>query len=556
MAVHVLIITPTTGFGELIRETLRDEGKYLPMLVSTGEGAIACATQTQFDLAIIDADLEDVHPASLARSLRKIIPNLHLIIFPPESGEGRSALVDVLPDAFMDKPFYIPDLVETTARVLGFNLVPSQVSPQPLSSIADENISASVEDTQAPVNSVASVKQAPIISKPQSSQPAPPWLEDVSRAAQYLTRLSLETAAQAALISRSGQLWAYAGQLSQLAANELAIAVNQFWNDESNSDLVRFVRLDATGEELMLYATSLGANLVLALAFEAETPFSKIRAQAGHLARALSTPPVINSESGFEQELILENTFTQNNLVENRQNIIPSTNLPSIISIANSPLPEKIKSDLPLSTKSSDSVSPSNNNLTTSNNNPHPMLDSFLVDLPSPPKRESENPISNPVLNQDDGITDVQSGSNRVSLIPNDSQTFSITDLKLTYTFLMIPRMPGHQLKGDIVDRINEWTAQLCMAFGWRLEHISTQSDYLIWSVSVGPKVSPGSIIKKIRKQLSQRILSEFPRLAKDNPSDDYWASDYMVYNGLQSPLNQVIDIFITHTRIQQGVSR
>ena len=123
----------------------------------------------------------------------------------------------------------------------------------------------------------------------QTSDPALPWLSDATKAAQHLTRLTLESSAQAALITRGDNLWAYAGQLSQGAAKELAVTVTRHWDGQKGSDLLRFVRLEATKAEHMLYATRLADDVVLALVFDAETPFSTIRTQAGQLVNRLST---------------------------------------------------------------------------------------------------------------------------------------------------------------------------------------------------------------------------------------------------------------------------
>jgi hypothetical protein len=71
--------------------------------------------------------------------------------------------------------------------------------------------------------------------------------------------------------------WAYAGQLSQGAAKELALAVTRHWDGQKGSDLLRFVRLEATKAEHMLYATRLADDVVLALVFDAETPFNTIK---------------------------------------------------------------------------------------------------------------------------------------------------------------------------------------------------------------------------------------------------------------------------------------
>ena len=121
------------------------------------------------------------------------------------------------------------------------------------------------------------------------------WLQDVTKAAQHLTRLTLESSAQAALITRNNTLWAYAGQLSQNAAKELAVTVTRHWDGQKGSDLLRFVRLEATKAEHMLYATRLAEEVVLALVFDAETPFSTIRMQAGQLVNRLSTPGTVEA---------------------------------------------------------------------------------------------------------------------------------------------------------------------------------------------------------------------------------------------------------------------
>jgi REP element-mobilizing transposase RayT len=115
-----------------------------------------------------------------------------------------------------------------------------------------------------------------------------PWLQDVSKAAQYLTRLTLESSAQAALITHKNNLWAYAGGLSQSAGNEVAQTVSRNWDDQKGSDLLRFIRLESTRAEHMLYATRLAPDLILALVFDAETPFSTIRSQANQLISTLN----------------------------------------------------------------------------------------------------------------------------------------------------------------------------------------------------------------------------------------------------------------------------
>src|SRR3972149_317465 len=104
-----------------------------------------------------------------------------------------------------------------------------------------------------------------------------PWLSDVDRAAQYLASLSLSTAAQAAMLIRAERLWAYAGELPQPAIQELLKAVVRKDAGEGGKDFAQFVALASTGSEYLLYATRLEESMLLALAFDVQVPFSKIR---------------------------------------------------------------------------------------------------------------------------------------------------------------------------------------------------------------------------------------------------------------------------------------
>ncbi len=79
--------------------------------------------------------------------------------------------------------------------------------------------------------------------------------------------------------------------MPQEAARELAETLSRYWDHEEENDLVRFVRLTSTDAEHMLYATRLAEGMVLALVFDAETPFSTIRTQASQLVHSLSTSP-------------------------------------------------------------------------------------------------------------------------------------------------------------------------------------------------------------------------------------------------------------------------
>ncbi|MCH7664242.1 MAG: response regulator, partial [Chloroflexi bacterium] len=268
MAVPIVILTPTKAFGEWIHQALDEAGGYVPALAVTGPEAVELQKSIAPAIFVLDADFAETTLKQFVDALRSFNPDIKIVIIPSEKGRDEDSLAVLEADAYLGKPFYLPDLLENLERVIQ---------------------QAGLQNIDRPPEKKT---PAPKKSKTQSrtSIPPPPeWLQDVDLAAQHLTRLSLESTSQAALITRGDEIWAYAGELPQPAAKKLAASLATYWEDEGG-DLARFIQLEETGEEHMMYATSLGGDFVLALVFDAATPFSKIRSQAGQLARALAAP--------------------------------------------------------------------------------------------------------------------------------------------------------------------------------------------------------------------------------------------------------------------------
>jgi REP element-mobilizing transposase RayT len=114
--------------------------------------------------------------------------------------------------------------------------------------------------------------------------------------------------------------------------------------------------------------------------------------------------------------------------------------------------------------------------------------------------------------------------------------------------------LPDHHLTGVLTGLLNAEMARLCLAFGWRLEHLATRPQYLHWVVSVDPDVPASQVIQKIREQTSMLIFNEFPRLAKENPSGDFWVPGFMVVNGRRSLAGSLVQDFIQQIRARQGI--
>lgn len=397
------------------------------------------------------------------------------------------------------------------------------------------------------------------------------WLGDANKAAQRLTRLTLESSAQAALITRQNNLWAYAGQLSQDAAKELAMTVTRHWDGQKGSDLLRFVRLEATKAEHMLYATRLADDVVLALVFDAETPFSTIRTQAGQLVNRLSSPGLTEAMQPVEKQDQPPASFdAPTEYVEEGEGDSDFPNITNILNDVPPPTPPVKSARTPLeqtdarpsqsrprnySRESSPAIHTDDLLISNPNNEQtvEHAVENFDATMPSKSRRRPETPVRRPAPGELDetrphSITEV---AGRVMLEPITPGLYN-----LTYACLLVPRFTSHYLTGDISDRLSEWLPQICVAFGWRLEYLAVRPEYVQWVVNVPPAASPGYLMRIMRQQTSEKIFTEFPRLKKENPSGDFWAPGYLIMGGTQPHPPQLVKDYIKQTRVRQGIEQ
>lgn len=429
-----------------------------------------------------------------------------------------------------------------------------------------------------------------------------PWLNDVSKAAQHLTRLTLESSAQAALITRENELWAYAGQLSQNAANELAATVSRHWDGQKGNDLLRFVRLESTKAEHMLYATSMAPGVILALVFDAETPFSTIRSQANSLARSLEiakTGPVAPSERSPAPKR--EQAQVQP-AAEEIEDLDEALDIPSIADILEEippPVPPKRpKIEQPrMAAKDGDRGLPEEDSgidqdrsaAATRPSTPLPKRPARHPSQESSPavqlrdlmlaEHQSNRKMPTPDFPEELAATMPSKSQRRRPATPirqpapgelDETRPHSITEVagrmitesaspamaQLNYACLLVPRFTIHYMTGDLADRISEWMPNICIAFGWRLEFLAVRPEYLQWVVNVTPNTSPGYLMRIMRQQTSEKVFHEFPRLKRDNPSGDFWAPGYLIMGGLQPHPQQLVKDYIKQTRQRQGISQ
>lgn len=524
--IAVLVVTSDVKFGDLIRKSLEGEGRFSVGVTADKEVAVEFTRETGCLLAFLDTGMTERKALEIGEALRDVNSEIRFIII-SEAG-WHSSLEELSPVNYLAKPFQPHELMDMMNNLFG----------------------------KDPPNTL------PVARQPEQDLP---WLSDVARAAQHLTRLSLETSAQAALITREEQLWAYAGQLPQTAARELAEAVARYWDSQKENDLVRFIRLNTTQAEHMLYATRLAKDMVLALIFDAETPFSTIRTQANQLVHSLSASPTELPT----QRLAPDNLTDQ----DEDEDEAPLAAISDILSDIPSPNPGVDESNAPpkswretspaiplafgKSLRFSREASPAMpvNRLTTP---AHPeTTDPAVGDLDQTVESSTLNRKTKSRKNE---LSDMEYMEPRLSSAAEMARKIVLEPISpavysLNYACLLIPRLPQHHLTGDLSDRVSDWVPHICIVFGWRLEYISVRPDYLLWIANVPPATSPGYLMRILRQHSSEMIFTDFPRLKKENPSGDFWAPGYLMMGGSQPPPAQLIKDFISQTRQRQGIT-
>jgi hypothetical protein len=191
----------------------------------------------------------------------------------------------------------LPDLLETVQTLLG-------VEASDRSPAAPENGRVSEVSIRDGKTSELRSRWPSPLSKPQTRLENPPlWFQDASQVRGVLAQLLPQTEAFTALVLRYDQIWAPAGDVSESHIQFLAETVTHHWPQGNGTDLARFVHLEDQNSDCMLYATSLGGEYVLTLAFDAETPFSTIRKQVNNLARSLKRPPQFGDEVDYPDSI-------------------------------------------------------------------------------------------------------------------------------------------------------------------------------------------------------------------------------------------------------------
>jgi DNA-binding response OmpR family regulator len=204
MAIRVIIAISIRSLGELMQQALLETGRYQTELVDNAVDVLSHAQVNQYSVAILDyGDIKD--SLTFTRALLAVLPALRIIAFPPHDSQEQAALTELGISDWLSIPFYLPNLLNTLQGIAG------DTGENPQDTLGEK-------PSELPDHG---------LEKSEATRLAHEWQTDANRLAHFLKRLSLETSAQAALITHGNELWAYAGQLPRPESAAIATAISR-----------------------------------------------------------------------------------------------------------------------------------------------------------------------------------------------------------------------------------------------------------------------------------------------------------------------------------------
>jgi len=511
MAVSILVTDPNLEFAESVRQVLEGTGRYVVLLAKNGAEAIRVAGARPVRLAIVNSVLPDLGAPQVVRQLRILCPGLAVVAIPSKTGTEDGDLLGVGIDEFLPRLVYLPDLPWIVERVL----------------VGEEG------GKLGPLYASEALPPPPPPTEPGLKIPA--WLLDQRRATDYLSRLIAMSPALASVLTLGNRLWAAEGSLSQPQFDELTLLVaGTSASSPGRGALARFVRLTGASAHLQLYSTEVLGDLLLSMVFPANVPFGQVRLLARNVAATLSTIDPGGGEREPEApEAEVEET--------------PEQAATPLVSLPRDWLPTQ-----PMELKVLPFLAPSNGP-----GQGDGAARAARKETAAPPPQPLEIPRdwlprrSLPIA-QLPFLAPQQ--AELPTLPPTSHETPSTVDQIdwISYTIVLVPRLPDHSLSAALTDNLARWTERLCLAWDWRLDHLDLKPAYLSLTISLPPDVAPAGAVRLLIDSLSRQVTRAFPELGRDLPSGRFWARSYMLVAGPPSP--ERVARFIRQTRQAQGL--
>ncbi len=139
--------------------------------------------------------------------------------------------------------------------------------------------------------------------EPKPEPEESPQDAQIAQMAVSLTQASLESTAQATLLTEGETVVAYEGTLSDEDINEIVAAIADQGTDVSTGQArVRFITLSSNGLDYLIFSRRTESDYLLSMVFEGQTSMTEIRQQAKRILQALNNVPKDDAPVAFTED--------------------------------------------------------------------------------------------------------------------------------------------------------------------------------------------------------------------------------------------------------------
>jgi CheY-like chemotaxis protein len=131
MSHKILVVDRNQAFATMLEQMLEMDGGYEVQVARTGSDALALLRQTDFDLTIVDMDLdvEDMGYRDLILSVRQFEPTMRLMLIPLMGDDLPPEALQMDVQGVLSKPFFADNLLPDIRAALAKRV--NSRSPQP-----------------------------------------------------------------------------------------------------------------------------------------------------------------------------------------------------------------------------------------------------------------------------------------------------------------------------------------------------------------------------------------------------------------------------------------
>ncbi len=273
----ILVASPDTHFCEQIRSNLEEGGRFSVQIAGSAHETIRFANRKYFDLAILDAELNDLSLVQLTHELLELQPALKLLLYPPENNPQHPSILGIAVNGYLKKPFFAPEL------------------------------SHFLKDLLRPEFGLQS-----LISEPET-EPANVWLQNPDQIKILLEHLLSQTSAYSGLVCIKGQAILEVGKISPQITQNVTTFLNHYWANYENQEIFRYMRMDADTSVILIYSLPINGGASITLLYPPAIQIKQVRLEAHRLRDAylkqrmnmveFAAPvePVLNAEQRIER---------------------------------------------------------------------------------------------------------------------------------------------------------------------------------------------------------------------------------------------------------------